>query len=114
MKKIGFLGFPFACLSFLHTAAQAQTYSYQRALADTIAKYQVAPPPTPSTQADSSRFEQAEVEASVDAQAWRRNLEKNLQAPIEKAAKKGIKTGYHIVLVRFLVKKTGRFLMSGP
>lgn len=52
-------------------------------------------------------FERTEVEASVDRQQWIDHLTKNLQAPIEKAARKGMKPGTYVVMVRFLVEKDG-------
>lgn len=52
-------------------------------------------------------FEKVDVEASVDAKEWILHLQKTLQAPIEKAAKKGMKAGTYTVNVRFLVEKDG-------
>ncbi len=48
-----------------------------------------------------------EVEASVDVGAWRRHLEKELMPVIDKAAKKRMKPGQYIVMIRFLVEKDG-------
>jgi periplasmic protein TonB len=48
-----------------------------------------------------------EVEASVDVGAWRRHLEKELMPVINKAAKKRMKPGQYIVMIRFLVEKDG-------
>lgn len=48
-----------------------------------------------------------EVEASVDLQQWIDHLIKNLQSPIEKAARKGIKAGTYTVQVKFLVERNG-------
>lgn len=95
-----------AFLFFSSAKAQKKAYSYEKALADSMAKYNV---PTANTWTgnDDPTIEKAEVEAYVDLMAWRQHLEKNLQKPIEKAAKKGMKTGYYIVLVRFLVEKDG-------
>lgn len=56
---------------------------------------------------DTSVFQRVEVEASVDANEWIDHLRKNLQAPIEKAAKKGMKAGAYAVQVRFLVERDG-------
>jgi protein TonB len=52
-------------------------------------------------------FERVEIEASVNMQLWRQQLEIHLQKPIEKAAKKGMKVGQYTVNVRFLVEKDG-------
>jgi protein TonB len=52
-------------------------------------------------------FEKIEVEASVDKQQWIDHLTKNLQSPIEKAARKGMKAGTYTVQVKFLVEKDG-------
>lgn len=52
-------------------------------------------------------FEVVEIEASVDAKEWVLHLQKTLQTPIEKAAKKGMKKGTYTVNVRFLVEKDG-------
>jgi hypothetical protein len=49
----------------------------------------------------------AEVEASVDIQAWKQNLETGLQPIVEKAARKGMKPGLYTVQVRFLIEKDG-------
>lgn len=43
----------------------------------------------------------------MDIQQWRLHLQKRLQAPIKKAAKKSIKTGQYIVNICFLVKRDG-------
>lgn len=99
---IGFL----ACLISFHANAQ-QPYSYKKALADTLAKYSVPKSAGNRKTEEGQSLEKVEIEASVDAVAWRSNLEKNLQAPIEKAVRKGMKVGYYIVLVRFLVEKDG-------
>lgn len=71
-------------------------------------------PPSANVPADTTRnaqaekvFEEVEIEASVDILQWRLHLEKNLLAPIEKAAKKGMKAGQYIVNVRFLVERDG-------
>jgi protein TonB len=48
-----------------------------------------------------------DVEASVDRQQWIDHLTKNLQVPIEKAARKGMKAGTYIVQVKFLVEIDG-------
>jgi protein TonB len=54
-----------------------------------------------------SVFEKVDVEASVDMQQWIDHLFRNLQSPIEKAAKRGMKAGTYTVQVRFLVEKDG-------
>ena len=59
------------------------------------------------TSPDTSVFQKAEIEASVDARQWIDHLRNNLQSPIEKAAKKGIKAGTYTVNVRFLVERDG-------
>jgi periplasmic protein TonB len=56
---------------------------------------------------DTSIFTKVDVEASVDRDQWIEHLVKNLQSPIEKAAKKGMKAGTYAVNVRFLVEKDG-------
>lgn len=48
-----------------------------------------------------------EVEATVDVQAWKQNLETGLQPIVEKAARKGMKPGLYTVQVRFLIEKDG-------
>jgi hypothetical protein len=48
-----------------------------------------------------------EVEASVDAEAWKSHLEKGLQPLVEKAARKGMKPGLYTIQVRFLIEKDG-------
>lgn len=65
------------------------------------------PPPPPVADTASIIFIKAEVEASVDRQEWIDHLTKNLQSPIEKAAKKGMKAGTYTVQVKFLVEKDG-------
>jgi len=52
-------------------------------------------------------FIKTEVEASVDRQQWIDHLTKNLQSPIEKAARKGMKPGTYTVMVKFLVERDG-------
>jgi protein TonB len=52
-------------------------------------------------------FTKTEVEASVDRQEWIDHLTKNLQSPIEKAARKGMKAGTYTVQVKFLVERDG-------
>lgn len=66
-------------------------------------------PPPPPAVADTASiiFTKAEVEATVDRQAWIDHLTKNLQSPIEKAARKGMKAGTYVVRVKFLVEKDG-------
>jgi len=56
---------------------------------------------------DTTVFQNAEIEASVDAEQWIDHLRKNLQNPIEKAAKKGMKAGTYAVQVKFLVERDG-------
>lgn len=60
------------------------------------------PGTAPNTIADT-----VEVEASVDVQAWKENLEKGLQPIVEKAARKGMQPGLYTVQVRFLIEKDG-------
>ena len=55
----------------------------------------------------SKVFEKVEIEASVDAQQWVEHLTRNLQSPIEKAAKRGMRAGTYTVQVRFLVERDG-------
>ncbi|HEY1022489.1 MAG TPA: TonB-dependent receptor plug domain-containing protein, partial [Flavisolibacter sp.] len=52
-------------------------------------------------------FEKAEKPASVDKQAWRTFLEKNLQPILVTAAKNGAKPNTYTVNVRFIVKTDG-------
>jgi protein TonB len=63
--------------------------------------------PGPVQDTSAKVFEKVEVEASVDRQQWIEHLIKNLQSPIEKAAKKGMKAGTYTVQVKFLVEKDG-------
>ena len=56
---------------------------------------------------DTTVFQNVEIEASVDANLWIDHLRKNLQQPIEKAAKKGMKAGTYAVQVKFLVERDG-------
>ena len=64
---------------------------------------------TPPVIADTSSivFTKTEVEASVDRQQWIDHLTNNLQSPIERAARKGMKAGTYIVQVKFLVERDG-------
>jgi hypothetical protein len=48
-----------------------------------------------------------EVEAKVDAAAWKRHLESRLQAVVDKAASKGLPAGLYTINVRFLIEKDG-------
>jgi protein TonB len=52
-------------------------------------------------------FEKIEVEASVDRQQWIDHLTGNLQSPIKKAARKGMKPGTYTVQVKFIVERDG-------
>ncbi|MBB1284174.1 energy transducer TonB [Flavisolibacter sp. BT320] len=52
-------------------------------------------------------FEKAEKPASVNTQAWRAFLEKNLQPIVVEAAKNGAKPNTYTVNVRFIVKTDG-------
>ena len=60
---------------------------------------------------DTAVFEKVEVEASVDKDAWRGHLQNELQAVVEKAARKGMKPGEYTIMVRFLVQKVVALLM---
>lgn len=60
-----------------------------------------------ATEGENRLFESVEIEASVDAQLWRKHLEKNLAPFIEAAAKAGMKAGQYTVNVRFIVNKDG-------
>jgi periplasmic protein TonB len=71
------------------------------------ALYAQTTPPAQIKEEDTRVFQHVEVEASVDAQAWIDHLQKELQRPIEKAAKKGMKAGTYTVQVKFLVEKDG-------
>jgi protein TonB len=64
-------------------------------------------PPPPATIDTAMIFIKTEVEASVDRQQWIDHLTKNLQSPIEKAARKGMKVGTYTVQVKFLVERDG-------
>jgi periplasmic protein TonB len=64
-------------------------------------------PPGQAPEVDTTAFQHVEVEASVDAQAWIHHLQKELQKPIEKAARKGMKAGTYTVQVKFLIEKDG-------
>lgn len=55
----------------------------------------------------SKVFNKVEIEPSVDLQQWIEHLRNNLQSPIEKAAKKGMKPGTYTVQVKFLVERDG-------
>lgn len=48
-----------------------------------------------------------EVEAQVDAIAWRKHLGKHLQAVVDKAVLKGLPPGLYTINVRFLIEKDG-------
>jgi protein TonB len=55
---------------------------------------------------ESQVFEKVEIEASVDANLWKRHLENELLPILEKASRR-MKAGTYIVNVRFLVEKDG-------
>lgn len=78
-------------------------------LADTLAQYNpvAMPGSAPSFEEGSHVFSKVDVEAKVDMLKWRRHLEKKLRSIIDKAAKDGMKAGYHTVRVQFLVEKDG-------
>jgi periplasmic protein TonB len=63
--------------------------------------------PAEAKPVDTTIFQKVEVEASVDAQAWIHHLQTELQRPVEKAARKGMKAGTYTVQVKFLVEKDG-------
>jgi protein TonB len=52
-------------------------------------------------------FQKVEIEARVDAKAWRNHLERQLQRYIEDAASQGMAPGQYTVNVRFLVERDG-------
>lgn len=85
------------CFAFAHTL-QAQESEAGKTKTDTT---------TASMEGENRLFETVEVEASVDAQLWRKHLEKNLTPYIEAAAKAGMKPGQYTVNVRFIVNKDG-------
>lgn len=87
--------------------AQKEDSIYKRALADTLAKYVVQATPANAEEAFLEVFEKVDVAPRVDIMKWRRQLEKHLQKPVEKAAKLGMKAGHYTVLVRFLVERDG-------
>jgi periplasmic protein TonB len=107
-QTLACLAFSLYLCSFTATAQdQKEDSLYQKSLADTLAKYPPLVAATTNNSEDQKIFEAIEIEASVNVAKWRRQLEKNLQAPVENAAKKGMKAGYYTVLVRFLVEKDG-------
>lgn len=61
----------------------------------------------PFKDTSSKVFERVEVESSVDMRQWIDHLTNNLQSPIEKAARKGMKAGTYTVQVKFLVERDG-------
>jgi protein TonB len=61
----------------------------------------------PKTEVDTLVFIKPEIEASVDAAAWKKHLESNLMPYIEKAARKKMPAGQYMVMIRFLVEKDG-------
>ena len=96
----------FFCL-FSDAQSQKEDSLIKKMLEDTLAKYSVVGMPPQVGEDELSIFTKVDVEASVNMAQWRRHLEKHLQSPIEKAAKKGMKSGYYTVMVRFLVEKDG-------
>lgn len=72
-----------------------------------FAQKNIPPPPLPIADTTTMIFTKIDVEASVDRQQWIDHLTKNLQSPIEKAVRKGMKAGTYTVQVRFLVEKDG-------
>ena len=64
-------------------------------------------PPAEAQQVDTSAFVKVEIEASVDVHDWVNHLQRNLQKPIEKAARKGMQPGTYTVQVKFLVERDG-------
>jgi periplasmic protein TonB len=100
MRKTIITAISALCLSFLFLSASAQA--------------QKGDSPSTNASSDTAKnataekiFNEVEVEASVDVFQWRAHLGKNLMAPIEKAAKKGMKAGQYTVNVRFLVERDG-------
>ena len=85
------------------------TFSFLLLLSvNTLFAQKNTPKPPPETIDTSALiFTKTEVEASVDRQQWIDHLTKNLQSPIEKAARKGMKPGTYTVMVKFLVEKDG-------
>lgn len=83
----------FILCSFLTISSYAQK--------DTI------PPPPEVWDTTKQIFTKIDIEASVDRQQWIDHLTKNLQSPIEKAARKGMKPGTYTVQVKFLVERDG-------
>jgi protein TonB len=61
----------------------------------------------PPSKDEQEVFDKVEIEASVDKDAWKKHLEKELLPAIENAAKKGMKPGHYIVMVRFLIERDG-------
>jgi periplasmic protein TonB len=72
-----------------------------------FAQKNIPPPPPPIADTTTMIFTKIDVEASVDRQQWIDHLTKNLQSPIEKAARKGMRAGTYTVQVKFLVEKDG-------
>jgi protein TonB len=89
----------FFSFSLLATVA---FYSAQAQQADTSNTHR---PPVLLT--EDKVFEKVEIDASVNAKAWRKHLEDNLLVYLENAVVKGIKAGTYTVNVRFLVEKNG-------
>lgn len=61
----------------------------------------------PPSGTDTLVFAKVDVQASVDPKEWVTYLTNKLQPAIRKAAKKGMKAGFYIVRVKFLVEKDG-------
>ncbi len=61
--------------------------------------------PSPTVGLDTVQM--IEVEAKVNALAWKKHLESRLQAVVDKASSKGLPAGLYTVIVRFLVEKDG-------
>lgn len=60
-----------------------------------------------SSQADTSVVTKVDLEACVDEKEWVVHLTNELEPAIKKAAKKGMKAGFYMVRVKFLVEKDG-------
>lgn len=84
------------------SSATAQSSSEKR-VGDTIPNKLIVGAPD----GEEKIFEKVEVEASVNAQMWRKHLEVNLLPYIERAANSKMKAGNYTVNVRFLVERDG-------
>lgn len=99
------------CLSFIVipslAKAQKEDSTFKKIQTDTPDRYVVQATPKDAEAENQIIFSKLDIEPSVNMMKWRRQLEKHLQKPVEKAAKGGMKAGQYTVNVRFLVEKDG-------